>query len=33
MDEAEARMIVRQCKSFTIINQELYKRNISRIFQ
>nr|XP_051211286.1 uncharacterized protein LOC127328751 [Lolium perenne] len=33
MDEIEARMIVRRCKSFTIINQELYKNNISRVFQ
>ncbi|XP_051229839.1 uncharacterized protein [Lolium perenne] len=33
MDETEARMIVRRCKSFTIINQELYKRIISRVFQ
>ncbi|XP_051197411.1 uncharacterized protein [Lolium perenne] len=33
MDETEAHMIVRRCKSFTIINQELYKRNISGVFQ
>jgi hypothetical protein len=33
MDEKEARMIVRRCKSFTIINKELYKRSVSRIFQ
>jgi hypothetical protein len=33
MDETKARMIVRRCKSFSIINQELYKRSISRVFQ
>ncbi|XP_071683480.1 uncharacterized protein [Lolium perenne] len=33
MDETEARAIVRRCKSFTIINNELYKRSISGIFQ
>jgi hypothetical protein len=33
MDEAEACMIVRGCKSFTIINKELYKRNVTGIFQ
>ncbi|XP_051190684.1 uncharacterized protein [Lolium perenne] len=33
MDEAEARMVVRRCKSFTIMNNELYKRSISRVFQ
>jgi hypothetical protein len=33
MDEMEARMIVRQCKFFTIINPKLYKCNISRVFQ
>ncbi|XP_051222153.1 uncharacterized protein [Lolium perenne] len=33
MDEREPRMIVRRCKSFTIINQELYKRSISGVFQ
>nr|XP_051222157.1 uncharacterized protein LOC127340450 [Lolium perenne] len=32
-DEAEARMIMRRCKSFTIINNELYKRSISSVFQ
>ncbi|KAK1614839.1 hypothetical protein QYE76_020356 [Lolium multiflorum] len=33
MDETEARMIVCRCKSFTIINQELYKRSISGVLQ
>ncbi|KAK1680954.1 hypothetical protein QYE76_041802 [Lolium multiflorum] len=33
MDETEARMLVRHFKSFTIINNELYKRNISGVFQ
>ncbi|KAM0850427.1 hypothetical protein ACQ4PT_053095 [Festuca glaucescens] len=33
MDETEARMIVRRCKSFTIINQDLYKRSIFGVFQ
>jgi hypothetical protein len=33
MDEAEACMIVRRCKSFTIINNELYKCSISGVFQ
>jgi hypothetical protein len=33
MDETEARMLVRRCKSFTIINNELYKHNISGVFQ
>ncbi|KAM0870827.1 hypothetical protein ACQ4PT_039776 [Festuca glaucescens] len=33
MDEAEVRMIVRRCKSFTIINKELYKRSVTGIFQ
>ncbi|KAK1603022.1 hypothetical protein QYE76_007730 [Lolium multiflorum] len=32
-DETEAHTLVRRCKSFTIINNELYKRNISGIFQ
>jgi hypothetical protein len=32
MDETEARMIVRPCKSFTIINNELYKRSIFGVF-
>ena len=32
-DETEARTLVRRCKSFTIINNELYKRSISGIFQ
>ncbi|KAM0879176.1 hypothetical protein ACQ4PT_034415 [Festuca glaucescens] len=32
-DEAEARMIVRRCKSFTIINKELYKSSVTGIFQ
>jgi hypothetical protein len=32
MDEAEARMIVRHCKSFTIINKELYKHIVFGIF-
>nr|XP_051201853.1 uncharacterized protein LOC127315400 [Lolium perenne] len=33
MDEAKARAIVRRCKSFTIINNELYKRSVSGVFQ
>ncbi|KAK1643015.1 hypothetical protein QYE76_060820 [Lolium multiflorum] len=33
MDEAKARAIVRKCKSFTIINNELYKRSVSGVFQ
>jgi len=33
MDEVEARQIVRRCKSFTIINNELYKRSVSGVFQ
>ncbi|XP_071680454.1 uncharacterized protein [Lolium perenne] len=33
MDKTEAHMIMRRCKSFTIINQELYKRSISGVFQ
>jgi hypothetical protein len=33
VDETEARTIVRRCKSFTIINQEMYKSNISGVFQ
>ena len=33
MDEAEARMIQRRCKSFTIINNELYKRSTTGVFQ
>jgi hypothetical protein len=33
MDEVEAQMIVRQYKTFTIINKELYKRNVDGIFQ
>ncbi|XP_071674456.1 uncharacterized protein [Lolium perenne] len=33
MDETEARAIVRRCKSFTIINKELYKRSVSGVFQ
>nr|XP_051211625.1 uncharacterized protein LOC127329122 [Lolium perenne] len=33
MDEAKARAIVRRCKSFTIINKELYKRSVSGVFQ
>nr|XP_051211257.1 uncharacterized protein LOC127328720 [Lolium perenne] len=32
-DETEARTLVRRCKSFPIINNELYKRSISGIFQ
>ncbi|XP_071676894.1 uncharacterized protein [Lolium perenne] len=32
-DETEARTLVRRCKTFTIINNELYKRSISGIFQ
>ncbi|XP_051211439.1 uncharacterized protein [Lolium perenne] len=32
MEEAEARIIVRRCKSFTIINNELYRRSISGVF-
>jgi hypothetical protein len=33
MDEVEARMIVRRCKSFTIINHDMYKRSIFGVFQ
>ncbi|XP_071678512.1 uncharacterized protein [Lolium perenne] len=33
MDEAKARAIVHRCKSFTIINKELYKRSVSGVFQ
>ncbi|XP_051206084.1 uncharacterized protein [Lolium perenne] len=33
MDETKARAIVRRCKSFTIINKELYKRSVSGVFQ
>jgi ribonuclease HI/transposase InsO family protein len=33
MDETKARAIVRRCKSFTIINNELYKRSVSGVFQ
>ncbi|KAM0857690.1 hypothetical protein ACQ4PT_048314 [Festuca glaucescens] len=33
MDEAEARMIIRRCRSFVIINKELYKRSVTGIFQ
>ncbi|XP_051213036.1 uncharacterized protein [Lolium perenne] len=33
MDETEARALVRRCKSFTIINNELYKRSTSGVFQ
>ncbi|XP_051190119.1 uncharacterized protein [Lolium perenne] len=33
MDETEARMILRRCKTFTIINNELYKHIISGLFQ
>ncbi|XP_051190507.1 uncharacterized protein [Lolium perenne] len=33
MDETEARALVRWCKSFTIINNELYKRSTSGVFQ
>ena len=33
MDEVEARQIVRRAKSFTIINNELYKRSVSGVFQ
>ncbi|XP_071681566.1 uncharacterized protein [Lolium perenne] len=33
MDETEARTLVRRCKSFTIINNELYKRTVSGVFQ
>jgi hypothetical protein len=33
IDETEARMIVHRCKFFTIINNELYKRSISGVFQ
>ncbi|XP_071683589.1 uncharacterized protein [Lolium perenne] len=33
MDETEARTLVRCCKSFTIINNELYKRSVSGVFQ
>ncbi|XP_071683475.1 uncharacterized protein [Lolium perenne] len=33
MDETEARMLVRCCKSFTIIKNDLYKRSISGVFQ
>ncbi|XP_051206434.1 uncharacterized protein [Lolium perenne] len=33
MDETETRTLVRCCKSFTIINNKLYKRSISGIFQ
>lgn len=33
MDETEARMLMRCCKSVTIINNELYKRSISGVFQ
>jgi hypothetical protein len=32
-DEKEARMIQRRCKSFVMINNELYKHNISGVFQ
>jgi hypothetical protein len=32
-DKAEARMIVRRCKSFVPINNELYKRSVTGIFQ
>ena len=33
MDETEARMIQRRSKSFTIINNELYKRSVTGVFQ
>lgn len=33
MDEAETRMIVRCCKSFVIIKNELYKRSVTGVFQ
>ncbi|XP_051209799.1 uncharacterized protein [Lolium perenne] len=33
MDETKACMFVRRCKSFTIINNELYKRSVSGVFQ
>jgi hypothetical protein len=33
MDDTEARTLVRRCKSFTIINNELYKRSVSGLFQ
>nr|XP_051190491.1 uncharacterized protein LOC127303828 [Lolium perenne] len=33
MNETEARAIVRRCKSFTIINNELYKCSVSGVFQ
>nr|XP_051211570.1 uncharacterized protein LOC127329063 [Lolium perenne] len=33
MDETKARTLVRRCKSFTIINNELYKRRVSGVFQ
>ncbi|XP_071680159.1 uncharacterized protein [Lolium perenne] len=33
MDEAEGRMIVRRYISFTIINNEIYNRSISGVFQ
>jgi hypothetical protein len=32
-DEAESRMIVRCCKSFVIINRELYKCSVLGVFQ
>jgi transposase InsO family protein len=32
-DETEARMIVRRCKSFVMIDKELYKRSVSGVFQ
>ncbi|KAM0881796.1 hypothetical protein ACQ4PT_032718 [Festuca glaucescens] len=32
VDESEARMIMRRCKSFVIINKELYKRGVNGIF-
>ncbi|XP_051229240.1 uncharacterized protein [Lolium perenne] len=33
MDETEPRTLVRRCKSLTIINNELYKRSVTGVFQ
>ncbi|KAM0904400.1 hypothetical protein ACQ4PT_018037 [Festuca glaucescens] len=32
-DESKARMIVRRCKAFVMIDNELYKRSVSGVFQ